>query len=279
MNNESILINDIILTGIPRSGTSYLCASLHKVKNCVVVNEPYNMSIDLNKTKRPDAILDFHHSIRRDILQKKPIKNKLFNGKMIEDTVLVQQFESYCPQVDSQDFLLCSKNTLGYLARLKEINSMFPKTPIFACIRNPIDTIASWKQSFPHLEQASFATRHVIGSQSDIHLSSWQKEQIEIIAKEPRVSYRRAMLWAYLATWLWKNKHVVRMVHYEEFVRNPDKVLKEIFLSSISSFSFSLREEVFPSTVRCNKRALLDQDDKEAIRKICLPIFNLFIKK
>ena len=277
MHNESNLLNDIILTGIPRSGTSYLCASLHKVRNCVVINEPYNMSIDLNKTKRPDAILNFHYSVRADILQKKSIKNKLFNGKMIEDTVLLQQYESYHPRIKSQDFLLGSKNTLGYLARLQEIKSLFPKTPILACIRNPIDTIASWKRSFPHLEQASFATQHVIGSKNDIHLSSWQKEQVLAISKEPKVSYRRAMLWAYLARWIWKHKHSVNVIHYEALVCNPNRVLREIFDVSIPSFPFSLTEELLPSTVRCNKRVLLDREDREAIEKICSPLFETFL--
>ena len=274
MNNASALVNDILLTGIPRSGTSYLCATLHKITNCVAINEPYNMSIELNKTADPYPVVEYHLSTRSDILKKKSVQNKLCNGKVIEDTVLVEKFESYYPKVTVPNFLLCSKNTLGYLARLSLLQSILPDIPIFACIRNPIDTIASWKQSFPHLEQGSFATQHVIGSKKDAYLSQWQKEQVIAISKESRVAYRRAMLWAYLANWLWRNRNSITIIQYEDLVCYPDNVAKKIFKSSKSSFPFSLQEKLHPSAIRSNKRPLLNPDDWDAIQMICLPCYR-----
>ncbi|MCK5855137.1 MAG: sulfotransferase [Sulfurovaceae bacterium] len=274
MSNASALINDVLLTGIPRSGTSYLCATLHKITNCVAINEPYKMSIELNKSSEPYAVVKHHLSTRANIVKKKAVQNKLLNGEVIEDTVLVEKFESYHPKVNVPNFLLCSKNTLGYLARLRQLQSMLPEIPIFACVRNPIDTIASWKQSFLHLEQGSFATQHVIGSKNDVYLSAWQKEQVIAITKEPRVAYRRAMLWTYLANWLWRNRKYITIIQYEDLVCCPNSVAKKIFESSKSSFPFSLQEELQPSTIRNNKRSLLDSDDWDAIQMICLPFYR-----
>lgn len=271
MRAES-MINDLILTGIPRSGTSYLCSLLHQINNCVAINEPYQMSIDLGKTARLDKILAFHHRMRDDILNNVPIRNKLLRGKMIEDTAVIEQFERYLPSVNRDDFLLCSKNTLGYLARLEGLPIAMPTTPLFACIRHPIDTIASWKQSFSHLKNASFATTHVIGSLEDDHLSDWQKEQVIEISKETRVEYRRAMLWCYLASWIWKNKDTVNIIHYEKTVTHPEQALLDLFSASSSAFSFGLKAPVLASAVRTKKRRLLNDEDRAAIQEICSPI-------
>ena len=270
-------VNDLIFTGIPRSGTSYLCALLHKVNNCVAINEPYKMSFYLADSALPSKVLDFHSITRADILNQKPIKNKLLAGKLIEDTAIIEQFEYYLPDVNRDDFLLCSKNTLGYLARLTGFQSIMPNAPIFACIRNPLDTIASWKQSFPHLESASCAIKHIIGGMNDPHLSDWQKEQLITIAKAPSIAYRRAMLWTYFATWIEKNKRRVNIVHYETMVLNPTAILQSIFSASSSTFPLTLGSSpVLPSNIRMSKRILLDDEDKAAIQKVCTPIAQRF---
>lgn len=46
MEQDSKNYLNIILTGIPRSGTSYLCGLLDKTDNSVVINEPNGMSKD-----------------------------------------------------------------------------------------------------------------------------------------------------------------------------------------------------------------------------------------
>ncbi len=267
-SNQSA-INDLILTGIPRSGTSYLCSLLHNLTNCVAINEPDRMSGTLRKDKLPYATLAFHASIRDAILKKETIQNKLLNGSLIEDTAILEQYETYQPDISRDDFLLCSKNTLGYLARLQGFQAIMPNTPIITCIRNPIDTIASWKQSFPHLETASAATQHIIGALNDDFISDWQKERLLKISNEPRVAYRRAMFWAYLADWIWENKTKLIIVHYEDIVTRPNDTLLKIFNQSTSPFTFEPKKDFIPSTVRTHKRELLDNEDIKAIEDIC----------
>ena len=143
-------------------------------------------------------------------------------GRIIEDTALIQNFELYSPDFDGEDFTLCTKNTLGYLSRLDRFKDVMPQSPIFACVRNPIDTIASWKTTFDHLKNASVAEDFVIGSRNDVHLSSWQKEKINKIAVEKNVARRRALFWSYLAEWIIINKNLVTIVNYDDvvFIRN-----------------------------------------------------------
>lgn len=275
-NRKQKLTNDLILTGIPRSGTSYLCGLLHELKNCVVINEPDRMSGLLRKSQLPNAALDFHLSTRDAILQKKMIQNKLHNGELIEDTAIVEKYETYQPEVRSADFLLCSKNTLGYIARLEGFQKLIPDTPIIACIRNPVDTIASWKKSFSHLETASASTQHIIGALNDDYISDWQRERLLEISKESRVAYKRAMFWAYLADWLWKNKAGLNIVYYENIVTDPENELLRIFNKTNNTFDFSLKRKVAASAIRTNKRSLLTDEDRNAIKNCCFPAAKKF---
>jgi hypothetical protein len=58
---------EAIITGIPRSGTSYLCRLLHTLPNCVVINEPPQIIAPLANESRPWQIATFYQALRRDI--------------------------------------------------------------------------------------------------------------------------------------------------------------------------------------------------------------------
>jgi hypothetical protein len=263
---------DIIITGIPRSGTSYLCGLLDKVKNNVVINEPDRMSILLSEGAEPIAAANFYKSIRKSILSGEKIKNKMNSGKIIEDTAVLQNFEMYLPEYEDENFTLCTKNTLGYLSRLDKFEKVMPDSPIFACIRNPIDTIASWKTTFDHLKMASVATNFFIGSKNDIYLTAWQKTHLDIISKEESVARRRALFWSYLAEWIAINRGILTIINYDDIVLFPEKVLETVFDKIGVDDRIELKEAVKSSLVRTGKREFLDSDDYEAIEEICFPL-------
>lgn len=230
------------------------------------------MSGNLRKEKLPHSAANFHKNTRAEILQNKSIQNKLIDGTLIEDTAVVEQYESYYPKVDTPDFLLCSKNTLGYLARLKGFEQIMPYTSIIACIRNPLDTIASWKNSFHHLESVSAATQHIIGALNDDFISNWQREQLTKISNESRTSYKRAMYWAYLADWIWENQTRLTIFKYEDIVTSPKENIQKIYKETSSTFPFEIKTDIVSSEIRTNKRNNLSTDDIKAITDICFPV-------
>ncbi|RKZ45568.1 MAG: hypothetical protein DRR16_24100, partial [Candidatus Parabeggiatoa sp. nov. 3] len=66
--SKSLPFSEAIITGIPRSGTSYLCRLLHSVPDCVVINEPTEIFAPLNNQLTFWQVATFYQELRRDIL-------------------------------------------------------------------------------------------------------------------------------------------------------------------------------------------------------------------
>jgi len=256
---------DIIITGLPRSGTSYLCRLLHTVKDCVVINEPKALFKRL-ADEYPQQIKELHNELRQNIINNQPIENKLHNGQVIEDTKIINQYELYHPNVSSDNFTICTKNTLGYMARLPQLQTILPHALFIACIRHPLDTIVSWKSTFPHLEHAT-VDKFPTGNLYDPFLSSWQKQTLETIYQEENLFKKRALLWNYLAEWLFKHKESVHILPYENTVKNPVEMLNTVF-SFMSHNTITLTQPVEPSQARKNRTALTIEE-KHIIEETC----------
>ena len=258
---------EAIITGIPRSGTSYLCRLLHTLFNCVVINEPAPIFPPLTNDLIPWQIATFYQDLRRDILDGQPVENKVQDGQVIEDTAVIDVRAPYQPAVSRPDFLLCTKNTLTYMARLPQLKQVLPDAPIIACVRHPIDSIASWKTSFPHLKQAA-VTEFPVGHVNDPFLAQWQRLRLAEIAETPNEALKRALLWRYLADILLMNAHQLILVHYEILVTQPVSVLKSILQQIPNTPPLYKTNKISASMVR-QKREVLDEADLQAIGDIC----------
>jgi hypothetical protein len=254
----------LIITGIPRSGTSYLCNVLHRYSNCVVLNEPREIFTPLAKLAVPWEIARFYRQMRSDIWWKKGVANKLHAGTVAEDTAGSHEVGSYHPEVDSYDFVLGTKNTLTYLARLDALQRVLPEARIVACVRNPCDTIASWKATFPHLRDVNLR-KFPVGHPDDPCLTGWQRRSLQRVLDTEDLAQRRAIWWNYLAERILERGRNVIIVHYSRLVTKPEAVAEEIFQGWAKG---SLRAPIEPSQVR-QTRDQLEEVDKQAIRAIC----------
>ncbi|MGA2230469.1 MAG: sulfotransferase [Tepidisphaeraceae bacterium] len=261
---------DLVIAGIPRSGTSLLCNLLHRHENCVVLNEPQEIAPALvagNMFGRPPlpwAMARFYRDIRRDVLLGKPIRNKLTNGQVTEDTARENQVASYVPVVRGGDFVLGVKATIAFLSRLLQLRQMMPGSRFVACVRNPFDTIASWKTSFPHLCDADIRGR-TIGHPADEGLTGAQRAELARIEQLPEVAFRRAAWWRYLAELILDSVDDVTLVRYEELVGRPSQTIEEIVRGGNPG---ELTGAIEPSSPRA-KVDVLDQEDVQAIRSLC----------
>ncbi len=258
---------EVIITGIPRSGTSYLCRLLHTLQDCVVINEPTQIFDPLTNDLYPWRVATFYQELRRDILDGQPIENKQLNGQLIEDTAIIDTQTHYRPLVSRPDFLLGTKNTLAYMARLPQLKPVLPYAPIIACVRHPVDTIASWKATFPHLREAKVG-EFPVGHVNDPFLAGWQRHRLAEIAATPEEALKRALLWRYLAECLLNNAHQLIIVRYEELVQQPVTVLQTILRQIPNAPPLRYNEKITASTVR-HKREVLDANDLQAIFDIC----------
>ena len=114
---------ELILTGIPRSGTSHLCNLLHRYDNCVVLNEPPQVVPALSDPVGPWALGRFYRDTRRDVILGRPILNKLVDGQVTEDTARGGEQKSYTPTVTGGDFVLGMKATIPFLSRVRRFGA------------------------------------------------------------------------------------------------------------------------------------------------------------
>jgi hypothetical protein len=255
---------ELIITGIPRSGTSLLANLLHRLDNCVVVNEPPEAPEALMRESPPWGLATLFRDIRRDVLEGKPIRNKLEDGKPTQDTAISSGFEFYHPRITATDFVLGIKTTIAFLSRLPDIRRAMPNARFVACVRDPLDTIASWKGTFSHLRDANVRAPNV-GNPDDPWISGDHRKQLLDIAEIPDAPSRRAAWWAYLTGLVLENREHLILVRYEDLVAQPRKVLDQI-LSGWPAGNET--EPIAPSQIR-RRQENLDAADIAAVRSLC----------
>ena len=273
---EASSASNVFITGIPRSGTSYFCVALHNLKDCVAINEPEEIFDYLDDAGAPWGIKGYYAEVRARILEGRPVLNKISNGRLIEDTAIVCSDEPYTPVVSSPNFLLATKNTLGYLSRLRNLSLAMPGAVRFACVRNPFDTIASWKGTFGHLSEAAVRgfRRGYCGDQM---MRDSAQRRLEGIAAEHRVEVKRALLWAHLATLILEDRHTIaHVVRYEDFAVGPEPMLQQLLQQIPGSSTFVPKRPFQPSAVRRNRLAGLTMPDIVAIRRECRETAEMF---
>lgn len=260
---------NVVITGIPRSGTSYCCTLLHNLENCVAINEPdEEIFPHLIQTSPPFGLAEYYAKLRADILAGRPVANKIHEGKLIEDTADINKDELYMPAVSLPNFMLATKNTLMYLARLRQIAHVMPEAGIVACVRNPFDTIASWKGSFGHLAGAAVENFRV-GYLGDHGLSEAAQGRLAEIAGTAEPELKRALLWRHLAELILENRSLLHVVRYEDLVADPERQLKILFWHFGNIFEFRPIQPFKPSSASRKRSANLTPDDIQAIRRTC----------
>jgi hypothetical protein len=148
--------HDVILTGIPRSGTTLVCALLNKLPDTVALNEPLEVK-KFRKLRsvedRCDLIQQFFRHTRRSLIARGLATSKQYGGT-IPDNNFADEIDSNGTRPEqvkrgevniskdlSPDFLLCIKNP-GLFTGL--LDGLVGRYPTFAVIRNPLAVLASW---------------------------------------------------------------------------------------------------------------------------------------
>lgn len=257
---------DGLITGFPRSGTSFLCGCLSRIPNQVVVNEPTEIFAALAREPPWDVPL-LHAQLRERILAGEPIDNKVHDGRMIEDTADRDVREPHVPRIETDDFGLWTKNTLAYAARIRLLREVMPRAPIVACLRHPYEVVASWIDTFPHLREAA-VERFPIGSPTDPLLDPEDRERLQLIAGCQDLPLRRALLWRHLASVFLRHRDQLVFVRYEQLASDPGRTLSEV-LSWIAGVDQAFPVDTLPPPRPRRSRPPLTADDERAIRDIC----------
>lgn len=257
---------DIIITGLPRSGTSFLCARVNEYPNMVVINEPAEV---FKKVRQGglQGLLEIYQYYRSEITDGKPVLNKIREGKFIEDTRLEDNRRPHVHAIEDAEFALGIKNTLVFTAMLPDIvrEKRLPK--VLASIRHPLDCIASWYNvDFPHLKNArpEFLLNYV---------SRPVGEKLKLVLQEEDLLVRSAMLWNFLAQLLLSARGKIHLVRYEDIVSKPGRALSDI--ESYVGYSSICKENIAPSKP-VRRRNDLSELQCEIIAEVCDKLASQF---
>ena len=147
----------VILTGLPRSGTTLTCHLLNKLPNSVALHEPL-IPLDLagyERLRLVEFILEYFSAQRRQILQTGTAVSKSFGGQVPDNPMAgfdpitgkrIRVLDGRLVQIDKHlrpDFYLAIKQPAFFTAILKDLVAV-DLLSCFALIRNPLSVLLSW---------------------------------------------------------------------------------------------------------------------------------------
>ena len=144
----------ILVTGIPRSGTTLCCHLLNELPNTVALHEPLPTETfnDLTRGKAINVISQFATVSRGQALSSSVVQTKHAGGLVPSNPVFgacndlrKEQVSLGSIDVDkalSDTFTLVIKHNALFTALLGNLVKVFP---CYAIIRNPLATLASWQ--------------------------------------------------------------------------------------------------------------------------------------
>jgi len=152
-DNPNSSRNNIILAGIPRSGTSFVCSLLNKVEGVLALVEPLDMVAFSNckdKYERHTFLSNYFNCARSSILTEKKIRaldfdsesNTFINDGYQGRKTTIKGFKELKVNKNlDNEFTFIIKHPNAFSALL---NELCVNWQCFAVVRNPVSVIASW---------------------------------------------------------------------------------------------------------------------------------------
>lgn len=147
----------ILLTGLPRSGTTLCCHLLNRFKNVLALHEPLNpkdFDAEAGPLKACKKIANFGLQTRHSTHNQGRVSSKHINGEIPDNPIgKVKNTRGLRPSIASkgkidishrklsEGFTLIIKHNAMFTALLPDLRQFFP---VFGIIRNPLAVLASW---------------------------------------------------------------------------------------------------------------------------------------
>ncbi len=145
---------NIILAGIPRSGTTMICELLSMSSDVLALVEPMNMQTLTQadgQKGRKRVLDDFFQVVRAQVKSKATAPSKMLVGEksntFLSDnqgkrkSAIIGQMDIALGHTYADDFTLVVKHPNAFSSLLAELVQSFE---CFAVVRNPISVLASW---------------------------------------------------------------------------------------------------------------------------------------
>jgi len=253
---------NVLITGIPRSGTTLLTSTVHQIPNCVAFGEPIQLKALKKTSDSPEAyahrLADLLETLRRQILNGVPLPHrfdiasqqiasnyyrrvKTSNAYQGETTFEIRE-EVF--EVQSENFTLCLKSNEQFTACLEALLTLAGVT-IIAVIRNPVACILSWRSL-------------------KIPVSSGRLKAVERLAPELRklkkiddVLFRQVKIVDWFCAKFYNHRDKINIIAYEDFIQYPEVLRKFVNVP---------KDHVFAKHQSMNKRPEYNLQEEQRIR-------------
>ena len=216
---------NLIVTGIPRSGTSLFSTLLNEIPNVYCMNE---ILYNLSNLPMDMAV------IRRSLINGQAVPNKYKDGKLATNTGTEKSQIEILPKVIDKlfddDCVVGSNVNLPYLNNIQFL--LMLKYKIIAIVRDPIYTIASWQTE----NCKEMQIHNLMGE--DLYQMFWH---IPITAETN--TERQAQVWNHYAGVIWKlvdEGMKMNYFTYEDIMEQADVILETV----ACDFDIDLKDDI-----------------------------------
>lgn len=220
------MMHNILITGIPRSGTTLTNALIDSLPDCVALNEPLwqaQQDFGGNPVKFANWLAEDFARIRGHLHKEHPVPDRrtpegkaitnFFAGdKPAEDHSMMMLIKAGLPEY----FTLAMKHNALYMACLPEIAFHLELT-IIALIRHPVHTIASWRRLNLPISQGKLP--HGATYWPELHAISESNDELLI---------KQVKIYDLMCERLHDMRGAVRVLPYETLIDTPELLCRAI---------------------------------------------------
>jgi hypothetical protein len=254
---------NILITGVPRSGTTLLTTLLHAVPNCVALSEPLQLRSIKDGLASPNdyarRLVELIKDLRREISEGRPMPIRrdktnrtvasnywrrvaVGTEQRMEATFEVRQ--EACA-VETADFTLCIKNCGQFTSCLEALTTIPGVVPI-AVIRHPVPCLLSWRS----LSLPVSNGRLKFGEQFHPELRRIKKIEDALLRQV------RLLDWYFEA--YHRHRERLHIIRYEDLVQSPDLLRRHVDIPA---------DHTLPELQSMNQRPEYDWDQAAKIRE------------
>ncbi len=254
---------NVLLTGVPRSGTTLVTATMHNVPNCVALGEPDQLKTLLEASVSPEdyarRVHAFMQTTRAQIVKGAAIPitvdketarvasnyfRRIASGNTFQMEETYELREQVLP-IQDENFTLCLKNNAQFTSCLESL-SRLPEVTIVAVVRDPVACLLSWRS----LNMPVSAGRLPAGERFAKPLRKIRRLEDTLLAQV------KILDWFCETFYLMRDR--IRLIRYEQFIENPGMLRAIVPVPDT---------HVFPQHQSMNRRPEYNFQEEEIIRE------------
>lgn len=221
-------MRNVLITGMPRSGTTLTCSLLNKLPDIVALHEPMNVFEFVGRSSNEvvKMIEEFCAESRKSLHENKFAISKHVAGKVQDNSATADRTGKRVRQIEhgrievtkplSPEFTLAIKHPAAFSALLAPLSKHFE---CFAIIRNPLATLGSWNS----LDWFPLKDGHLpVGEKLDVDLAEALAAESDVIDRQIQI-----LEWFYDRFGKFLNERA--MIKYEKLIASRGRELTKFF--------------------------------------------------